>query len=145
MLLFIQNVCLNKYKETIYLGTGLFKFNKYTFKKKENSILKASIPRGVYISASYWPLSIVFFFLLSALGVSPKSGMAGGGAGWPGQGARFLHNTSALHRYYFQSRSRHNTVVAKLTPEDIKKAREAKQALAKPVKQKVGLRTPVCK
>ncbi|XP_035768110.1 atypical kinase COQ8B, mitochondrial [Neolamprologus brichardi] len=69
-------------------------------------------------------------------GVPPKSGMAGGGAGWPGQGARFLHNTSALHRYYFQSRSRHNTVVAKLTPEDIKKAREAKQALAKPVKQK---------
>ncbi|XP_005751781.1 atypical kinase COQ8B, mitochondrial [Pundamilia nyererei] len=72
-------------------------------------------------------------------GVSPKSGMAGGGAGWPGQGARFLHNTSALHRYYFQSRSRHNTVVAKLTPEDIKKAREAKQALAKPVKQKVDV------
>ncbi|XP_004562829.1 atypical kinase COQ8B, mitochondrial isoform X1 [Maylandia zebra] len=71
-------------------------------------------------------------------GVSPKSGMAGGGAGWPGQGARFLHNTSALHRYYFQSRSRHNTVMAKLTPEDIKKAREAKQALAKPVKQKLS-------
>uniref|UniRef100_A0A3Q4M4F4 Coenzyme Q8B n=1 Tax=Neolamprologus brichardi TaxID=32507 RepID=A0A3Q4M4F4_NEOBR len=69
----------------------------------------------------------------------PAEGEHRGGAGWPGQGARFLHNTSALHRYYFQSRSRHNTVVAKLTPEDIKKAREAKQALAKPVKQKVGL------
>ncbi|CAK6974968.1 atypical kinase COQ8B%2C mitochondrial isoform X2 [Scomber scombrus] len=74
-----------------------------------------------------------------AAGVHSSSGAAPAGAGWPGQSARFLHTTPALHRYYYyQTRSVHDTVVARLTPEDIKKAREAKQALAKPVKQKLS-------
>uniref|UniRef100_A0A3Q3W044 ABC1 atypical kinase-like domain-containing protein n=1 Tax=Mola mola TaxID=94237 RepID=A0A3Q3W044_MOLML len=60
------------------------------------------------------------------------------GAGWPGQSARFLHTASGLHRYYCQTRSVHNTVVARLSPEDIKKAREAKQALVKPIRQKLS-------
>uniref|UniRef100_A0A4W6DLH7 Coenzyme Q8B n=1 Tax=Lates calcarifer TaxID=8187 RepID=A0A4W6DLH7_LATCA len=38
------------------------------------------------------------------------------------------------------TRSVHDTVVARLTPEDIKKAREAKQAAAKPVRQKLSER-----
>uniref|UniRef100_A0A4W6DM13 Coenzyme Q8B n=1 Tax=Lates calcarifer TaxID=8187 RepID=A0A4W6DM13_LATCA len=63
-----------------------------------------------------------------------------GGAGWPGQSARFLHTFPGLHRYYCQTRSVHDTVVARLTPEDIKKAREAKQAAAKPVRQKLSER-----
>ncbi|KAM9732733.1 atypical kinase COQ8B, mitochondrial isoform 2-T2 [Menidia menidia] len=62
----------------------------------------------------------------------------GGGSGWPGQSTRFLHTSTGLQRYYYQTRSVHNTVVAKLTPEDIKKAREAKQALVKPVRQKLS-------
>lgn len=65
-------------------------------------------------------------------------GPAAGGAGWPGQSARFLHSSPSLHRYYSQNRSVHNTVTAKLTPEDIKKAREAKQAQVKPVRQKLS-------
>ncbi|XP_035536209.1 atypical kinase COQ8B, mitochondrial isoform X2 [Morone saxatilis] len=71
-------------------------------------------------------------------GVHPPPGVAPAGAGWPGQSARFLHTTRGLHRYYYQTRSVHDTVVARLTPEDIKKAREAKQALAKPVRQKLS-------
>ncbi|KAK5904323.1 hypothetical protein CesoFtcFv8_005901 [Champsocephalus esox] len=70
-------------------------------------------------------------------GVPPSPGGVPGGAGWPGQSARFLHTKPSLHRYY-QTRSLHNTVVARLSPEDIKKAREAKQALVKPVRQKLS-------
>ncbi|GAA6229304.1 aarF domain-containing protein kinase 4-like isoform X1 [Lates japonicus] len=68
------------------------------------------------------------------------TGAAAGGASWPGQSARFLHTSPGLHRYYCQTRSVHDTVVARLTPEDIKKAREAKQAAAKPVRQKLSER-----
>ncbi|KAI3354538.1 hypothetical protein L3Q82_019042 [Scortum barcoo] len=71
-----------------------------------------------------------------ASGVPPPPGVGPAGAGWPGQSARFLHSTHGLHRFYSQTRSVHNTVVARLTPEDIKKAREAKQNLVKPVRQK---------
>lgn len=68
-------------------------------------------------------------------GVPPSPGAAPAGAGWPGQSARFLHTT---HRYYYQTRSVHDTVVARLSPEALKKAREAKQALVKPVRQKLS-------
>ncbi|XP_047450882.1 atypical kinase COQ8B, mitochondrial [Mugil cephalus] len=71
-------------------------------------------------------------------GVHPNPETATGGAGWPGQSSRLLHTTPRIHRYYFQTRSVHNTVVGRLTPEDIKKAREAKQALVKPVRQKLS-------
>ncbi|XP_069552541.1 atypical kinase COQ8B, mitochondrial [Brachyistius frenatus] len=74
-------------------------------------------------------------------GVHPNPGSPAGGAGWPGQSARFLHTSAAgLHRYCYQTRSVHDTVVSRLTPEDIKKAREAKQGLAKPVRQKLSER-----
>lgn len=73
-------------------------------------------------------------------GAHPSPGPAAGGSGWPGQNTRFLHTAPALHRFYYQTRSAHNTVVARLTPEDIKKAREAKQALTKPTKQKLSER-----
>ncbi|KAF3848051.1 hypothetical protein F7725_021079 [Dissostichus mawsoni] len=66
-------------------------------------------------------------------GVPPSPGGVPGGAGWPGQSARFLHTKPSLHRYFYQTRSLHDTVVARLSPEDIKKAREAKQALVKPL------------
>ncbi|KAM4628314.1 atypical kinase COQ8B, mitochondrial isoform 2-T2 [Polymixia lowei] len=70
-------------------------------------------------------------------GAPPSQGAAPGGAGWPGQSARFLHTPSCFcHRS--QSRFVHDAVVARLTPEDIKKAREAKQALGKPVRQKLS-------
>ncbi|XP_071753357.2 atypical kinase COQ8B, mitochondrial isoform X1 [Centroberyx gerrardi] len=72
-------------------------------------------------------------------GVPPTPGVAPGGAGWPGQSARFLHTGPGLQRHrYHQARFVHDTVVARLTPEDIKKAREAKQALVKPVRQKLS-------
>uniref|UniRef100_A0A672J309 Atypical kinase COQ8B, mitochondrial-like n=1 Tax=Salarias fasciatus TaxID=181472 RepID=A0A672J309_SALFA len=71
-------------------------------------------------------------------GVQSESGTTAGGAGWPGQSARFLHTAPRFNRWYLQNRSVHNTVVARLTPEDIKKAREAKQGLVKPVKQKLS-------
>lgn len=74
-------------------------------------------------------------------GVSPGANPAGAapaGAGWPGQSARFLHTSHFLNRYYSQTRSVHDSVVARLSPEDIKKAREAKQALVKPVRQKLS-------
>lgn len=60
------------------------------------------------------------------------------GAGWPGQGTRFLHTSRSFHRFYYPTRFVHDTVIARLTPEDIKKAREVKQAQVKPVRQKVG-------
>lgn len=68
------------------------------------------------------------------------TGTAPGGAGWPGQNTRFLHTLHGRERFYCQRRSVHDTVVAKLTPEDMKKAREAKQALVKPVRQKLSER-----
>ncbi|XP_033970487.1 atypical kinase COQ8B, mitochondrial [Trematomus bernacchii] len=71
-------------------------------------------------------------------GVPPSPGGVPGGAGWPGQSTRFLHTKPSLHRYFYQTRSLHDTVVARLSPEDIKKAREAKQALVKPVRQKLS-------
>ncbi|XP_071213088.1 atypical kinase COQ8B, mitochondrial-like [Salvelinus alpinus] len=65
--------------------------------------------------------------------LSPAGGPRG--AGWPGQSARFLH--IALTQWH--SRFFHDSVVARLTPEDIKKARESKQAFARPiVKQKLS-------
>lgn len=73
-----------------------------------------------------------------ASGVPPPPGTGPAGTGWPGQSARFLHTTHGLHRFYSQTRSVHDTVVARLTPEDIKKAREAKQNLVKPVRQKLS-------
>ncbi|XP_022052329.1 atypical kinase COQ8B, mitochondrial [Acanthochromis polyacanthus] len=73
-------------------------------------------------------------------GAHPSPGTAPGGAGWPGQSTRFLHTAHGLHWFYYQTRSAHNSVVARLTPEDIKKAREAKQALTKPTKQKLSER-----
>ncbi|KAM7413570.1 hypothetical protein PAMA_020783 [Pampus argenteus] len=73
-----------------------------------------------------------------AAGVHSSPGAAPTGAGWPGQSVRFLHTSPSLHRYYYQTRSIHDTVVARLTPEDIKKAREAKQTLVKPVRQKLS-------
>uniref|UniRef100_A0A8C7HV15 Coenzyme Q8B n=1 Tax=Oncorhynchus kisutch TaxID=8019 RepID=A0A8C7HV15_ONCKI len=45
------------------------------------------------------------------------------GAGLPGQSARFLHIASTQHHARFV----HDSVVARLTPEDIVKARESKQ------------------
>ncbi|KAA8593784.1 hypothetical protein FQN60_004618 [Etheostoma spectabile] len=71
-------------------------------------------------------------------GVPPAPGAASAAPGWPGQSARFLHTNPGLHRYYNQTRSIHDTVVTRLTPEDIKKAREAKKALIKPVRQKLS-------
>ncbi|XP_020500056.1 atypical kinase COQ8B, mitochondrial [Labrus bergylta] len=68
----------------------------------------------------------------------PPPGAGSAGTGWPGQSARFLHTSPALHSFYYQRRSVHDTVVARLTPEDIKKAREAKQSLVKPVRQKLS-------
>uniref|UniRef100_A0A673Z441 Coenzyme Q8B n=1 Tax=Salmo trutta TaxID=8032 RepID=A0A673Z441_SALTR len=65
--------------------------------------------------------------------LSPAGGPRG--AGWPGQSARFLH--IALTQWH--SRFFNDSVVARLTPEDIKKARESKQAFARPiVKQKLS-------
>lgn len=55
------------------------------------------------------------------------------GTGWPGQNTRFLHVSMSHHHTRFV----HDSVVARLSPEDIKKAREAKQNIARPVRQKV--------
>nr|XP_046170749.1 atypical kinase COQ8B, mitochondrial-like isoform X2 [Oncorhynchus gorbuscha] len=68
-------------------------------------------------------------------GVPTSTARGPGGAGLPGQSARFLHIASTQHHTRFV----HDSVVARLTPEDIKKARESKQALSKPiVKQKLS-------
>ncbi|XP_035647776.1 atypical kinase COQ8B, mitochondrial-like [Oncorhynchus keta] len=65
--------------------------------------------------------------------LSPAGGSRG--AGWSGQSARFLHIASTQ----WHSRFFHDSVVARLTPEDIKKARESKQAFARPiVRQKLS-------
>lgn len=55
------------------------------------------------------------------------------GNGWPGQSTRFLHVSMSHLRVRFV----HDSMVARLSPEDIKKAREAKQNIARPVRQKV--------
>uniref|UniRef100_A0A8C1TSL5 Coenzyme Q8B n=1 Tax=Cyprinus carpio TaxID=7962 RepID=A0A8C1TSL5_CYPCA len=52
---------------------------------------------------------------------------------WPGQNNRFLHVSVSHHHIRFV----HDSVVARLSPEDIKKAREAKQNIARPVRQKL--------
>uniref|UniRef100_A0A671TNE8 Coenzyme Q8B n=1 Tax=Sparus aurata TaxID=8175 RepID=A0A671TNE8_SPAAU len=91
---------------------------------------------GKWSVGSEFPPDI--FFSYASTGVPPPSGASPAGAGWPGQSARFLHTTHNFHRHYYQTRSVHDTVVARLTPEDIKKAREAKQALVKPVRQKLS-------
>ncbi|XP_062873297.1 atypical kinase COQ8B, mitochondrial [Trichomycterus rosablanca] len=59
-----------------------------------------------------------------------------GGPGWPGQSARFLHVSAPLHNVRFV----HDTVVARLSPEDIKKARESKQNVTRPIRQKLSER-----
>ncbi|CAB1348758.1 unnamed protein product [Coregonus sp. 'balchen'] len=70
----------------------------------------------------------------SGVPLSPARGPGRGG--WPGQSARFLHIASTQRHTRFV----HDSVVARLTPEDIKKARESKQALSRPIlKQKVSL------
>lgn len=73
----------------------------------------------------------------STAGVPPHQGTGPGGAGWPGQTARFLHTSPGLYHRH-QTRFIHDTMAARLTPEDIKKAREAKQALVKPIRQKLS-------
>ncbi|XP_026081851.1 atypical kinase COQ8B, mitochondrial-like [Carassius auratus] len=55
------------------------------------------------------------------------------GASWPGQNTRFLHVAVSHHHFRFV----HGSVMARLSPEDIKKAREAKQNIARPVRQKL--------
>lgn len=55
------------------------------------------------------------------------------GSGWPGQSARFLHFTAPRNHVRFV----HDSVMARLSPEDIKKARELKQSTPRPVRQKV--------
>lgn len=55
------------------------------------------------------------------------------GTGWPGQNARFLHVTAIRSHTRFV----HDSVLARLSPEDIKKARELKQSTARPIRQKV--------
>uniref|UniRef100_A0AAY4CRI1 ABC1 atypical kinase-like domain-containing protein n=1 Tax=Denticeps clupeoides TaxID=299321 RepID=A0AAY4CRI1_9TELE len=61
--------------------------------------------------------------------VDSSSGQRPSGAGaatrWPGQSARFLHTSTPLHRARFV----HNSEVARLTSEDMKKARETRQTL----------------
>ncbi|KAK7882066.1 hypothetical protein WMY93_028240 [Mugilogobius chulae] len=65
------------------------------------------------------------------------SAAAGGGSfGSAASGSRFLHTFSALRHLHV--RSVHNTV--RLTPEDMKKAREAKQGGVKPARQKLSER-----
>ncbi|KAF5896870.1 aarF domain-containing protein kinase 4-like, partial [Clarias magur] len=59
-----------------------------------------------------------------------------GGTGWPGQSARFLHVAAPRNHARFV----HDSVMARLSPEDIKKARELKQSTARPVRQKLNER-----
>ncbi|XP_030632581.1 atypical kinase COQ8B, mitochondrial [Chanos chanos] len=69
---------------------------------------------------------------------TPVGSAAGnnGASGWPGQSTRFLHIALPVRHMRFV----HDSAVARLTPEDIKKAREAKQSLTRPVKQKLSER-----
>uniref|UniRef100_A0AAY4CQP9 ABC1 atypical kinase-like domain-containing protein n=1 Tax=Denticeps clupeoides TaxID=299321 RepID=A0AAY4CQP9_9TELE len=65
--------------------------------------------------------------------VDSSSGQRPSGAGaatrWPGQSARFLHTSTPLHRARFV----HNSEVARLTSEDMKKARETRQTVTRPL------------
>ncbi|TRY89416.1 hypothetical protein DNTS_010817 [Danionella cerebrum] len=54
--------------------------------------------------------------------------------GWPGQNSRFLHVSASKHPVRYL----HDSIVARLSPDDIKKAREAKQNIARPVRQKLS-------
>ncbi|XP_048120626.1 atypical kinase COQ8B, mitochondrial [Alosa alosa] len=67
---------------------------------------------------------------------STTMGGGGGASGWPRQSARFLHVAMPLRH----SRFVHDSLTARLTPEDIKKAREAKQGTAKANRQKLSER-----
>lgn len=58
------------------------------------------------------------------------------GAGWPAQNTRFLHVSASQHHFRFV----HDSIVARLSPEDIQRAREAKQNIARPVRQKLNER-----
>ncbi|XP_054651186.1 atypical kinase COQ8B, mitochondrial [Dunckerocampus dactyliophorus] len=73
-----------------------------------------------------------------ATGVRSGSGASSAGPGWRGQNTRLLHTTPSLQPFFCQTRCVHDTVVTRLTPEDIKKAREAKQALVKPIRQRLS-------
>ncbi|XP_037123990.1 atypical kinase COQ8B, mitochondrial [Syngnathus acus] len=74
----------------------------------------------------------------SAPGVHPSPEVTSAGPGWPDQNKRFLHTMFASNRFYQPTRCVHDTVVTRLTPEDIKKAREAKQGLVKPARQRLN-------
>ncbi|XP_061682786.1 atypical kinase COQ8B, mitochondrial [Syngnathoides biaculeatus] len=74
----------------------------------------------------------------SVSGKHPGLGEASAGPIWSDQNTRFLHTTLASRRFYHQTRCVHDTVVTRLTPEDIKKAREAKQGLVKPARQRLN-------
>ncbi|XP_012693393.1 atypical kinase COQ8B, mitochondrial [Clupea harengus] len=67
---------------------------------------------------------------------STTMGGAGGAPGWARQSARFLHVAVPLRHTRFV----HESVITRLTPEDIKKAREAKQGTAKITRQKLSER-----
>ncbi|XP_027011326.2 atypical kinase COQ8B, mitochondrial [Tachysurus fulvidraco] len=54
----------------------------------------------------------------------------------PGQSTRFLHVSAPFNHVRFV----HDSVVARLSPEDIKKARDVKQSAARPVRQKLSER-----
>ncbi|KAL0972780.1 hypothetical protein UPYG_G00194660 [Umbra pygmaea] len=70
-------------------------------------------------------------------GASLRQAEGPGRTGWPGQSAQFLHIASTLRHTRFV----HDSVVARLTPEDIQKAREAKKTLSRPIiKQKLSAR-----
>uniref|UniRef100_A0A665VH07 Atypical kinase COQ8B, mitochondrial-like n=1 Tax=Echeneis naucrates TaxID=173247 RepID=A0A665VH07_ECHNA len=97
-----------------------------------------SIKEDVFPDAEGWDTMDSEEAAKWAVGSEFSSGAAAGGAGWPGQSTRFLHFTPGLYRYYCQTRFVHDTVVARLTPEDIKKAREMKQTKVKAVRQKLS-------
>uniref|UniRef100_A0A8C9U714 Coenzyme Q8B n=1 Tax=Scleropages formosus TaxID=113540 RepID=A0A8C9U714_SCLFO len=70
----------------------------------------------------------------------PLSRSGPGSPGWQGQSSRFLHYNVGLRRYV---RFLHDSAIGRLTAEDIKKAREAKQtankgSLAGPIRQKLS-------
>lgn len=77
------------------------------------------------------------------MGPTTHTGFPPGSAPPGVAGTRFLHTTSSSLRHVqclhlLQTRAVHNAV--RLTPEDMKKAREAKQSTIKPVKQKLSER-----
>uniref|UniRef100_W5KJT6 Coenzyme Q8B n=1 Tax=Astyanax mexicanus TaxID=7994 RepID=W5KJT6_ASTMX len=71
--------------------------------------------------------------------VADQTGPGGGSpgsSGWPGQSARFLHVSAPL----YHSRFHHDSVTARLSPEDIRKARETKKTIVRPARQKLSER-----